>query len=107
MCLLCKFYLDSIYRWVSKPDYTQDWENRITTYGYTLKPIMRMVAVRFPDTIQKRSELTNLASALHQLFPGSIYFIQDDLILLPRADEHAQKQKEGRTYCPTFLLNLL
>lgn len=65
-----------------KPDYTQDWENRITTYGYTLKPIMRMVAVRFPDTIQKRSELTNLASALHQLFPGSIYFIQNDLILL-------------------------
>jgi len=64
------------------PDRDRDWENRIQGYGYVLRPCMHVVAARFPSSVHTRVELNNLVSALHHLLPGSIYYVQSDLIVL-------------------------
>lgn len=66
----------------AQPDHSKKWESRLAAYGYPLQPNMYMAVVDFPDAIQKRSELNNLADSLHRIFPGSIYYIHDSLILL-------------------------
>lgn len=64
------------------PERDRDWAERIRGYGYTLRESMHVVAARFPNSVHTRVELNNLVSALHHLLPGSIYYIQSDLIIL-------------------------
>lgn len=66
----------------SAPDPAQRWETRLSAYGYPLLPSLHVVAAHFPKASQSRSELQNLASNLHHIFPGSIYCLRDDLIVL-------------------------
>lgn len=64
------------------PDRDRDWADRIQGYGYVLRESMRVVAARFPNSVRTQVELNSLVSAMHHLLPGSIYYVQSDLIVL-------------------------
>lgn len=64
------------------PDRAKHWEIRLRAYGFNLQPCLHIVAAKFPERIQKRSELQNMSSALRHIIPNSIYCIRENMILL-------------------------
>lgn len=69
------------------PDPSQRWESRLAAYGCPLLPSLHIIAAYYPKAAQRRSELQNLATSLHHIFPGSIYCVRGNLIVLLCSDQ--------------------
>ena len=66
----------------SQPNRAQNWESRLSSYGYVLQPNMYMVVAEQPLAFSTPTELNALASSLHHMFPWSIYFVYNNKVLL-------------------------
>ena len=66
----------------SQPNRAQNWESRLSSYGYVLQPNMYMVVAEQPLAFSSPTGLNALASSLHHMFPWSIYFVYNNKVLL-------------------------
>lgn len=79
-------------------DRSKLWETRLAAYGHVLRSSLHIIAAQLPDAVRRRSEVQSLASTLHRIVPGSIYYIQDDIIFLLCSSEPGQ-------FSPAYLIS--